>query len=215
MSYPQPAHPAVNDEAGSRRALRNLSMPLIVLAAAGFAGGLIAGLISYLDRSPVLQKHIAGAAAWPQQLVVAVLAAALLGYAYWWHHRSPGRPGEPPWLLSPLGKPAARRLARTFRTGLGGSAAFGRAVLALALGALFLYGFYRAGDQVTAGLDPNFNVNAWGGPTYAGAMAAHYLDLLVIMGAAAWLLHLILLPDPANEAASGAAPLRSATLSRP
>ena len=46
------------------------------------------------------------------------------------------------------------------------------------------------------GLDPNFTVNAWGGPTYLGAMASHYLDLLVLMGAAAWMLHLILLPDP-------------------
>ena len=44
----------------------------------------------------------------------------------------------------------------------------------------------------------NFTVNACGGPTYLGAMGAHYLDLLVLMGAAAWLLHLILLPDPAN-----------------
>ena len=56
------------------------------------------------------------------------------------------------------------------------------------------------GGQVTAGLDPDFTVNAWGGPTYAGAMACHYLDLLVLMCAAAWMLHLILLPDPANAA---------------
>jgi hypothetical protein len=152
----------------------------------------------------VLQKHIPGTAAWPQQLVVAALAAALLGYAYWRHHRTPGRPGEPPWLLSPLGRPAARRLTRTIRTGFGGPAASGRAVLALALAGLFLYGFYRAGEQVTAGLDPNFNVNAWGGPTYVGAIAAHYLDLLVLMGAAAWLLHLILPPDPANAAPGSA-----------
>jgi hypothetical protein len=68
-----------------------------------------------------------------------------------------------------------------------------------------LYGFYRAGEQVTGGLDPNFTVNSWGGPTYAGAMACHYLDLLVLMGAAAWLLHLILLPDSASAATDGAA----------
>jgi hypothetical protein len=51
------------------------------------------------------------------------------------------------------------------------------------------------GEQVTAGLDPNFIINAWGRPTYSDAMAAHYLDLPVLMGAAAWMLHLILLPD--------------------
>jgi len=132
--------------------------------------------------------------------------ASVLGYAYWRHHRALGRSGESPWLLSPLGKPAARRLARTIRTVRGGPAASGRAVPSLALAGLFLYGFYRAGEQVTAGLDPNFTVNAWGGPTYLGAMACHYLDLLVLMGAAAWLLHLILPPDPANPATHSAAP---------
>jgi len=206
MSYPAPIYPVVNGEARGRRVLRHLSPSLAIIAAAVFAGGVAAGYISYLDRSPVLQKHIPGTAAWPQQLVVAALAAVLLGYAYWRHHRAPGRPGQPPWLLSPLGKPAARRLARTIRTGRGGPAASGRAVLALALAGLFLYGFYRAGEQVTAGLDPNFTVNAWGGPTYLGAMACHYLDLLVLMGAAAWLLHLILPPDPANAATHSAAP---------
>jgi hypothetical protein len=189
----------------SRLVLRHLSLPEVVLAAPVFAGGAAAGYISYLDRSPVLHKHISGTAAWPQQLVVAVLAGAVFGFAYWRHHRAPGRPGEPPWLLSPLGKPAARRLVATMRSCLSGPAPFGRAVLALALAGLFLYGFYRAGEQVTAGLDPNFTVNSWGGPTYLGAMAAHYLDLLVLMGAAAWMLHLILPPDPANAATDGAA----------
>src|SRR5262249_40284375 len=78
------------------RALRHLSPSLLVLAAAVFAGGVAAGYISYLHRSPVLQKHIPGAAAWWQQLVVAVLACVLFGYAYWRRHRRPGRPGEPP-----------------------------------------------------------------------------------------------------------------------
>ena len=36
-------------------------------------------------------------------------------------------------------------------------------------------------------------------------MACHYLDLLVLMGAAAWMLHLILLPDPTNAATDTAA----------
>jgi hypothetical protein len=212
MSSPPPIYPAVNGEAGGRRALGHLSPLLVVFAAAAFAGGLAAGYISYLDRSPVLQKQIPGAAAWWQQLVVAVLAGAVFGYAYWRHHRRAGRPGEPPWLLSPIGKPAARRLARTTRSGLSEPSAFGRAVLALALAGLFLYGLYRAGEQVTAGLDPNYTVNAWGGPTYLGAMACHYLDLLVLMGAAAWMLHLILLPDPANTTANNAAQPRQTVL---
>jgi hypothetical protein len=179
--------------------LRHLSLPLSVLAGAVFAAGMAAGYIGYLHRSPVLHRHIAGTSAWQQQLVVAVLACALFGYADWRHRR---RRGEPLWLLAPLGKPAARRLARTARSGLGRSAAPGRALLALPPAGLFLYGFYRAGEQVTAGLDPNFTVNAWGGPTYFGALACHYLDLLLLMAAAAWVLHKILLSDPATATAS-------------
>lgn len=34
----------------------------------------------------------------------------------------------------------------------------------------------RAGLQVLAGLDPDFTRDAWGGPTYLGAAAAHWLD---------------------------------------
>ena len=205
MSYPQPNYRTAGSQATSRRALRHLSPSLAVLTAAVFAGGVAAGYIAYLHRSPTLHRHLPGTSAWPQQLVVAALAGAVFGYAYWRHHRTPGRRGEPAWLLSPIGKPAARRLATTMRGGLSGLSASGRAVLALALAGLFLYGLYRAGEQVTAGLDPNFTVNAWGGPTYLGAMACHYLDLVVLMGAAAWVLHLILLPDPANAATDRAA----------
>jgi hypothetical protein len=71
---------------------------------------------------------------------------------------------------------------------------------------LFLYCFYRGGLQVIGGLDPNSTVNAWGGPTYLGAMACHYLDAVVLMGAAAWLLDRILLPDAATSASGSTAP---------
>lgn len=46
---------------------------------------------------------------------------------------------------------------------------------------------------------PSFTVNAWGGPSYAGALACHYLDLSVLSAAAAGMLHLILLPAPASR----------------
>jgi hypothetical protein len=42
------------------------------------------------------------------------------------------------------------------------------------------------------GLDPNFTVNAWGGPGYACAMACHYLDLFLLAAGAAWLMDRIL-----------------------
>ena len=66
------------------------------------------------------------------------------------------------------------------------------------------YSFWRVGEQVTGGLDPNFTVNAWGGPTYLGAMACHYLDAALIIAVSAWLLDKILLP--AAAAGSSAAP---------
>ncbi len=94
-----------------------------------------------------------------------------------------------------LVKPAARRAARTVSAALRGQSA--RALAALLPAALFLYCSWRAGEQVTAGLDPNFTVNAWGGPSYLGAMACHYLDCAVLIAAAAWLLGKILLPGPA------------------
>jgi hypothetical protein len=68
----------------------------------------------------------------------------------------------------------------------------GRVLLALPAGALFLFCFWRAGVQVTGGLDLSFTVNAWGGPSYAGALACHYLDLFVLASGAAWLIDSIL-----------------------
>jgi len=67
MSYSSRTTHAAGGQATSRRALRHLSPSLAVLVAAAFAGGVAAGYISYLHRSPVLHKHIPGTAAWPQQ----------------------------------------------------------------------------------------------------------------------------------------------------
>jgi hypothetical protein len=177
-----------------RRTVRQLSTPLVTLGAALFALGVIAGLFSYLDRSAILHRYVPGSSAWLQQLAVAVLACAALAYGRSRHRRRFGRHSGRLWLLAPLGKPAARRVARTIGA-VGSPSGLGRGLLALPPAALFLYIFARAGEQVIGGLDPNFTVNAWGGPTYLGAMACHYLDGLMLMAAAAWLLDRILLPD--------------------
>ena len=79
-----------------------------------------------------------------------------------------------------------------------------RSAAALPPLAVIGYSFWRVGEQVTGGLDPNFTVNAWGGPTYLGAMACHYLDAALIIAVSAWLLDKILLP--AAAAGSSAAP---------
>ena len=173
----------------TRRAVSQLSLPLTVLAIALFAAGVLAGWLHYLDRSGVRERHVPGTSAWWQQLVVAVLAGAAFGYARWRRWRRVGQEPGRLLLLAPLGKPAARRVGRT---ALG---ARGRALLALPPAGLFCYCFWRAGLQVTSGLDPNSTVNAWGGPTYLGAMACHYLDCCVLISVAALLLNRILVPD--------------------
>lgn len=55
------------------------------------------------------------------------------------------------------------------------------------------------GMQVTGGLDPNATVNAWGGPTYLGALLARWLDGIVSFYAAAFLLSCLLLPAAAGD----------------
>jgi hypothetical protein len=55
--------------------------------------------------------------------------------------------------------------------------------------------------QVIGGLDPNFTTNAWGGPSYLGAMLAHYLDAAYLFYIQALLLNLVLVKQPAGLAA--------------
>jgi hypothetical protein len=154
-------------------------------------GGVIYGLLEFLQRSLIRREHVAGSAAWGQQLALALGTIVILSAAQARHRRRFGlRPGRL-WLLAPLGKHAARRVARAL--GFGSEAAQpGRVLLALPAAALFLFCFWRAGVQVTGGLDPNFTANAWGGPSYAGAMACHYLDLFLLAAGAAWLMDRIL-----------------------
>jgi hypothetical protein len=188
----------------AHRITRHLSLPLGAIAIAASGLGLASGLVQYLDRSPVGEAFVPGTSAWAQQGVVAALAVVAAVVVTWRRRRRPAGAGPRggPLLLAPLGRAAGRRVAETFRAAGRQPGAAGRALLALAPLALIGFGCYRAGMQVLGGLDPNFTVNAWGGPSYAGAMACHYLDLLVGMAAAAWLLDKILLPDPARRPVS-------------
>jgi len=170
---------------------RQLSVPVVALLSAVFAAGAVSGWIDYLHRSPVRRPFVAGSSAWWQQLAVALIAFAVFCYARWRHRSRFGPRSGRLWLLAPLGKPAAERLARAAGIARGPSSPI-RALMALPPAALIAYNFWRAGVQVTGGLDPNFTVDAWGGPSYAGAMACHYLDLFLLTAAAAWLVDKIL-----------------------
>jgi hypothetical protein len=177
--------------------------PWLAASAGGLAAvGIATGFVAYLDRSPVREAHVAGTSAWPAQLIAAAAACAVYAVARWRHGRRFARRSGRLLLLAPIGTSAASRLMATMRRVSWRSAA------ALPLLALIGYGFWRVGEQVTGGLDPNFTVNAWGGPTYLGAMACHYLDVALIIAACAWLLDKILLPAPAGH--GSAAPRQQA-----
>lgn len=168
-----------------------LSWPLTALVGSAFSSGVIFGLIQFLERSPVRQEHAAGTAAWGPQLGVALATVVILSIGYARHRRRFGPRSGRLWLLAPLGQRAARRIARAL--GFGNEPVHPvRVLLALPAAALFLFCFWRAGVQVTGGLDPNFTANAWGGPSYAGALACHYLDLFLAAAGAAWLIDRIL-----------------------
>jgi hypothetical protein len=163
-----------------------------MLAGLLFTGGVSAGWLAYEHVQAAPVGHVPGTNAWWQQAGVAVLGCALI---LAWRRRRQHDHLDGSALLAPLSRATAARITQLGRDALRHPRALGRAVLAGLLLLLFGYGFFRAGYQVTSGLNPADTVNAWGGPTYAGAMACHYLDLLVIMAVTAWLLG-GLLPRP-------------------
>lgn len=129
-----------------------------LLLAFAFVAGLAFGGFLYTRRDPQVADFVPWTAAWPQHAVVAVVGVALV-VAIRARRWPPRVPAVTP----------ARLLA------------------AVPLLGVLVYAAFRAGVQVLGGLDPNFTVNAWGGPTYLGAMACHYLDLavggIVVVGA--------------------------------
>jgi hypothetical protein len=188
---PSTSQPDDGGKGAGTTVAHQLSGPSTALAGSAFVSGAAFGLLEFLQRSPIGAHQAAGTAAWGPHLALAAGAVVILGVAQARHRRRFGRRSGRLWLLAPFGTHAAQRIARAL--GFGGERArIGRVLLALPAAALLLFCFWRAGVQVTAGLDPNFTVNAWGGPSYAGALACHYLDLSLIGAAAAWLIDRIL-----------------------
>ncbi len=182
-----------------RRTCEQLSLPLVAASAAAFTSGLVSGWYAYQGRSSHRLTHVAGTSAWWPHAVLALAACLIFGYARWRRPRERGRHSGHLGVLAPVGRPAAARIALTVRSAARGAGGAGRVLLAAVPAAMILYCFWRAGLQVLGGLDPNMTVNAWGGPTYLGAMACHYLDCFLIVAAAAWALNRILWPDSATR----------------
>jgi hypothetical protein len=170
--------------------VRHLSRSTVLACAVLLVAGFVAGIFIYLQRSAVVEDHVPGTNAIPTHVVLALVAIGLfIGLP---RLRLAQQAPYPIWL-APFSQSGRDRLERTVRLRPGASAGgITRAVLAVLLTILLLYNFFRAGAQVIGGLDPNFTTNAWGGPSYLGALLAHYLDAIYLFYVEALLLNLAL-----------------------
>lgn len=167
-----------------------------VLLMAGAAGG----AAEYARRSPKIEQQVAGTNAITVHVVLAAVAAAVVIGIQARRSRQPApQRGPSPWA-APFSATGASRLRQTIRLAAGLSLPnLARAVVAVALVLVLLYTPFRMGMQITGGLDPSQTVNAWGGPTYPGALLAHYLDCIIGFYTAAFLLSRLLLPTTAPD----------------
>lgn len=172
---------------------------LAVLAVAGLVGGAFVG---FGARGP-LRAHVPAENAWPAHLVITFLVVPALA---WLGLRQRHRLRT--WLSTPVSAVTAHRMRVLLAAAVRGRpTAVLRLVLSLAPVALVSWCVFRAAFQITMGFDPNQVINAWGGPTYLGAMYCHYLDAAAMTVPALYLLHLLLPPIPRaalNPAPTGA-----------
>ncbi|MGC5166272.1 hypothetical protein [Luteimicrobium sp. DT211] len=171
-----------------------LSRPIVLTSVALFAAGLLSGAAVYARRTEAVEVHHGDTSAWTVHLVLTALAAVVVAVLA-------VRGRLVPAVRAPFTRAAAGRVRLTLREAVRSPGAAVRAVVALPFTAIFLYEFYRAGEQVIAGLDPNFTANAWGGPSYLGAMYCHYLDAALLATVAALALHGLLLGRGSRRAA--------------
>ncbi|MFX4272342.1 hypothetical protein ACQBAR_14005 [Propionibacteriaceae bacterium Y1685] len=106
------------------------------------------------------------------------------------------RRGSAVWMAWPISRGVWRRVNATvrgtFADGLGLLRTPALLLLGLVIGAAVL----RIGMQVGLSVDPHRVINAWGGPTAVGAVAAVTVDALCVVAVACGLAHLVLRPDP-------------------
>jgi hypothetical protein len=164
----------------------NFSRPALALATLTTIIGLLSGVAWYLDRSDELERHVDGTSAWIPHAVVTVVVAV------WWVIAARRSPLGAKVVFSPLLRPITSRIAATFRAR---SPLSWIAVVLLVF--LELYMCWRIGEQVFAGLDPNFVANAWGGPSYLGAMFCHYIDAALMLAVFHTLLRWVTVPSRA------------------
>ena len=173
---------------GRTTRMSRLTVPALAIA---FLIGVVKGAVEYSHRSRLLEPHLPGTNAITIHVVLAIAAATVVITIQARRARPGSERGTSPWT-APFSSNAAARLGRTIRLSRGAAAA---RILPMALLLLVLvYCPFRMGAQVIGGFDPDSTVNAWGGPSYAGALLAHWLDCVVGFYAAAFLLGRLLKP---------------------
>ncbi len=161
------------------------------IASMPFGSSIVARYISLVHPNPTRPDPRSNAI--PAHVVLTLLVAAV---AVTLPRTAIGRRGLHLVWLAPFSTSALDRLRRTVVPGRAAAARRThplRALLAICLTLVLPFSPFRAGEQVTAGLDPRFTVNAWGGPTYLGALLARWLDGLILFYAEAFLLDLVML----------------------
>lgn len=74
-----------------------------------------------------------------------------------------------------------------------------RMILSFLTASIIVFAPFRIGEQIIGGLDKAATNNSWGGPSYAGSMAAHYMDMLILVYIAALILSWVMVRRNSNE----------------
>jgi hypothetical protein len=162
-----------------------------------FLIGIAEGAVQYSRRSHVSEPHAPGTNSITIHVALAIAAAATVTGVQVWRSRHPARRGPSPWA-APFSASALARLGRTIQSAGWPPQNMLRALATMALLVVQAYWPLMMGQHLTGDLDPNQAVNAWGGPSYLGAVLAHWLDGIVIFYAVGLLLNWVLLPSAAQ-----------------
>lgn len=170
---------------------RTVSPPLTIIAVITVALGLVLGVLNQRGRGDQVADHRPQDNAIAPHLVIGalVLAAAVILTVVTRSLR---------WIWTPVSGRTGARIRATFGQVAESPTGVLRSAAVVALAVFVLYLLLRMGLQATAGLNPGFTVNAWGGPTRLGAFAAHGVDALACIGLACAVGHLVLRPAPST-----------------
>lgn len=148
------------------------------ITAATFAAGVTYGWSLYTHRGHATEAHVVGSNALAQHLLLAGIVALVIAISLFYHAKAPKKPYIV-WV-APFTREALHRVRLTILGGRQSVRSTIRAVVVTLLSLIMLYAFFRAGTQIFASADPNFVVNAWGGPSRWGASLFHWLDCVVL-----------------------------------